>query len=302
MIGRPLFSLLLLATFLTLPSLSHSAETEPVEKPGIKTLQLVSDRDAVVPGQKLDVGLYIQHQPEYHTYWKAPGIVGVPTSINWELPEGITASGISWPMPQQTKMAQYTAYGYKRDVCLLSSLTIPADIEGDTVLLKARVSFMCCSKSCHPGWHDFVLELPIDRTSKTAPADRKWEKIFAAARRETEETAPETWQIVATETEGALSLELTSDSRSFALHDGIQFFCEHNKVHSDKPQVVERSGDKKQLVFTLEQSGFGPEDLERYSAIIYHPSGWPGLSSKWLRIDTPLQTAPEIAYEQQQQQ
>ena len=41
---------------------------------------------AVQPGQAITVGLFIQHVPEYHTYWKAPGIVGVPTTINWKLP------------------------------------------------------------------------------------------------------------------------------------------------------------------------------------------------------------------------
>ena len=113
--------------FLLTPVTLTAAESEPVQKPGIKTLQLVSDVNSVVPGKPVSIGLFIQHLPEYHTYWKAPGIVGVPTSITWKLPEGFTPSPIEWPAPQLTKMADYTAYGYERDVCLLSEIMVPDD-------------------------------------------------------------------------------------------------------------------------------------------------------------------------------
>ncbi|MCU0794175.1 MAG: hypothetical protein MUE42_15300, partial [Opitutaceae bacterium] len=31
------------------------------------------------------VGLRLEHQPHWHTYWLAPG-TGYPTSLRWELP------------------------------------------------------------------------------------------------------------------------------------------------------------------------------------------------------------------------
>ena len=49
----------------------------------------------IQPGQPLWVGLRIAHQPEWHTYWKNPGDSGLPTTLSWSLPAGITAGEIA---------------------------------------------------------------------------------------------------------------------------------------------------------------------------------------------------------------
>src|SRR5262245_53837871 len=64
-------------------------------------IELVSEVTSIVPGKPFYVGLHLQHQPGDHTYWRFPGIVGVPTGIKWELPEGFKAGPIEWPEPQR---------------------------------------------------------------------------------------------------------------------------------------------------------------------------------------------------------
>ena len=44
-------------------------------------IDLVSSTTSIQPGTPFRVGLHLQHPRGYHTYWKFPGIVGVPLNI-----------------------------------------------------------------------------------------------------------------------------------------------------------------------------------------------------------------------------
>ena len=86
----------LLLSLCLLPALLYGQASEET---GLK-LTLMSESLTIVPGEPLTVGLHIQHEPDFHTYWKNPGIVGIATILEWELPPGFTASEISWPYPE----------------------------------------------------------------------------------------------------------------------------------------------------------------------------------------------------------
>ena len=44
----------------------------------------------VAPGSQVWLGLHITHQSGWHTYWKNSGDSGLPTQLQWALPEGTT--------------------------------------------------------------------------------------------------------------------------------------------------------------------------------------------------------------------
>lgn len=264
------------------------AETKSVEKVGVRSLQLVTDVDSIQPGQSFTAGLSIKHLPEFHTYWKAPGIVGVATSIAWELPDGFEVAPMVWPVPELVDMAGHTAYGYRRDVCLLTVISVPDDWAGDEVELKGRVSYMCCSATCHPSWHDFSLTLPVNR-SDDPDIDRKWSGVFAKTTEEQPVDSPNDWMIRAVDEGGSILVTLSSKEDRFPGEEGVYFFAENGMIHSDEPQEVSRTEDRKQLKFNLVRSDFGPEKVEEFSALIFHPKGWPGVDSRWVRIQTRLE-------------
>ena len=85
------------------------------EKPPVQA-ELVSSVRTFVPGGQFTVGIAITHQPGFHTYWHSPGTVGLATMVNWELPEGFSASELSWPVPERSTMEGYNTHGYNRDV------------------------------------------------------------------------------------------------------------------------------------------------------------------------------------------
>ncbi|HET6522033.1 MAG TPA: protein-disulfide reductase DsbD domain-containing protein, partial [Geminicoccaceae bacterium] len=73
------------------PAAANPVATERVEA------RLVSEVEAVRPGAPFWVALRLRMAEGWHTYWRNPGDSGLPTTIEWTLPEGFEASEIVWP-------------------------------------------------------------------------------------------------------------------------------------------------------------------------------------------------------------
>ena len=106
-----------LALLFSLALASAEQETQGAD------LKFVAAVSAIQPGVPFTVALHIRHEEGFHTYWKAPGIVGLPTMIEWKLPPGFSAGPIEWPSPELVDMASHPAHGYHRDVLLLTKKT-----------------------------------------------------------------------------------------------------------------------------------------------------------------------------------
>src|SRR6478752_2944742 len=85
--------------------------------------ELVSDQKAVQPGKPVTVGLRLRMADHWHTYWKNPGDSGLPTRIQWELPDGWKAGEIQWPYPKPLPVGPLMNYGYEDEVLLVTDIT-----------------------------------------------------------------------------------------------------------------------------------------------------------------------------------
>ena len=63
------------------------------------------------PGSTVMAGLHLKMDPHWHTYWRNPGESGEPTRVTWELPAGITAGDIQWPVPEKLEWVGLITYG-----------------------------------------------------------------------------------------------------------------------------------------------------------------------------------------------
>jgi DsbC/DsbD-like thiol-disulfide interchange protein len=150
---------------------SFAASDNPLQ------IELVSSVTSIQPGTPFRVGLHLQHPEGYHTYWKYPGIVGVPTNMAWQLPEGWKAEPIEWPAPERVFMFQIKAQGFHGDEVLPIRLTPPSNLkDGSKVTLKGKATWMCCGRDCNPGFRDMSLELPV--SAEAPKADERWERAF----------------------------------------------------------------------------------------------------------------------------
>ena len=64
------------------------------------------------PGSQLCVALALTMEEGWHIYWKNPGDSGLPTSIQWNLPEGFSVEETKWPYPQRFETSGIVSFGY----------------------------------------------------------------------------------------------------------------------------------------------------------------------------------------------
>lgn len=131
--------------------------------------------DGVGADKTVWVGLQLAHQPEWHTYWKNAGDSGLPTSLQWSLPEGITAGDIGWPTPQKIRIGSLANFGYEGTVLLPVPLSISkafAPAPGaENLEVKLSASWLVCKQECVPQDGNFVLQVPLRGSTALHAAD-----------------------------------------------------------------------------------------------------------------------------------
>ncbi|WP_411846008.1 protein-disulfide reductase DsbD domain-containing protein [Roseibacillus persicicus] len=228
-------------------------------------MALISEVSAIVPGEDFRVGLRIQHDEGFHTYWQNPGIVGIATQLNWSLPAGFSAAPIQWPFPEKVDMAGHPAHGYHREVLLTVTMTPPATLPSDEITLEAEAIWMACARTCHPGQQKVSLTLPVASTSKPDPRTRPF---FARADAELPKALAE-WQakLLTAPDATPIQLQLTPPDGWGGSPDSLYFFSTDGQVSSDQEQAV-APGPNGSLLMTLQRSEFSPEGKTSLSGIL----------------------------------
>jgi thiol:disulfide interchange protein/DsbC/DsbD-like thiol-disulfide interchange protein len=121
--------------------------------------------DGVGPGKPLWLGLQIEHQPHWHTYWKNPGDSGLPTTLTWQLPAGITAGDIAWPTPMKLPVGPLMNYGYEGKLLLPVPVAVSPAFSGNSVEVKLSAQWLVCSEVCIPQQGEFALSLPVQAST-----------------------------------------------------------------------------------------------------------------------------------------
>jgi thiol:disulfide interchange protein/DsbC/DsbD-like thiol-disulfide interchange protein len=171
------FALCALVAALLAPAGAQAA-SEPVRTDHLQS-RLVAEATAAVPGQQLTIGLLLEHDPRWHTYWRNPGDSGLPTQIELTLPDGVVAEPIAWPHPQRFELSAIVNFGYGGRQLLPMSITLPADYAAASLPVRAAASWLICEVECIPGKAEYSFDLPV---ATTADGDTRWTDDFAAAR------------------------------------------------------------------------------------------------------------------------
>jgi len=187
--------LLLLAALVAGGATASSAGAGPVSP--LVRVELVSEGQAIAPGEIFWVGLRQQITPGWHTYWLNPGDSGEPPRIEWALPHGFVAGDIRWPHPERIPVGPAMSYGYSDEVVLPIPLTAPSSlVPGARVTLRGQASWVVCEKTCVPEEAAVALTLPV-ATGRPAP-DPRGAPLIAAARRAVPTPSPWPASFVAT--------------------------------------------------------------------------------------------------------
>ncbi len=247
-------------------------------------VELVSEVTTIRPGQPFYAGLLFHHDPGYHTYWKNPGLAGVPTNLQWSLPPGWKAGEIEWPAPDKVMMAQIATHGYERDVLLMVKLTPPAKIRDATVTLQTKASWMCCARTCNPGYCDLALSLPIAAGAEPA-WHPQWHKAFRNERAAF--PVPITgWKLSAVKQGKKIILTGQPEKPGTTLPEKPVFFSSDNFICSHPPQVWQATATGFQA--ELEMSELPPKNQSVLRGLLRSKSGWLPKDSRAAIIEVPV--------------
>lgn len=131
---------------------------------------LVHAPQGIAPGKPLYAGLWLKHQPEWHTYWLNAGDSGLATSIDWALPAGLSTGPIAWPLPQKLKVGSLTNYGYEGQALLVVPITVGPDFQASlgSVRFQMKAQWLVCRQECIPQEGAFQLDVPAEISQSTA--------------------------------------------------------------------------------------------------------------------------------------
>ncbi len=149
---------MLILVLLCLAGLSaHAAHTEA---------RLVLASEAARPGDTVLAGLVLRMDDGWHTYWKNSGDSGMPTAIEWELPSGVTAGEVQWPVPEKFPEKELTTYIYRNQAVLLVPLKLSSNLPPGPLNLRAKVSWLECAVQCVPGHAEVQAKVEVADESK----------------------------------------------------------------------------------------------------------------------------------------
>nr|WP_315480875.1 thioredoxin family protein [uncultured Rhodoferax sp.] len=159
------------------------AATAVVQTEQVRAELLAYAPQGVAPGAQVWLGLQLQHQPQWHTYWKNPGDSGLPTTLTWTLPAGVTAGDIAWPTPHKIAIGSLANLGFEGTVLLPLPLTIAPDFRpsglAQDLEVRLSASWLVCRQECIPQEGEFALRLPL--RGSTALHRASFEAAWAAA-------------------------------------------------------------------------------------------------------------------------
>ena len=138
------------------------------------TLHLEAEREVVVPGETLWLGLRFELIPHWHVYWRNPGDSGEAPRLRWTLPDGWRAGDIHWPVPRRIPVGPLVNYGYDDEVTLLVPVEIPAAAPPGRAQIAVDASWLVCREECIPEDGRLTLELPVTEpgAATSVPAGR----------------------------------------------------------------------------------------------------------------------------------
>ncbi len=254
----------------------------------------------IKPGAEVWLGLRIQHQPHWHTYWLNPGDSGLPTTMAWTLPPGFHAGDIAWPTPKQLPLGPLMNYGYDGDLLLPVRLTIPTDYRGGPVPVKLRADFLICEEVCIPEFAELDTTLGAAAVATEAAL---FERAFAAA----PVTLPDVKATARFEGH-ALLIEATGLPGAYQ-HQPLQLFPENGAVlEHPAPLAQEWQGGRLLLRAPLSaQRSDSPASMDAVITAGHKPPGirvsfaiagpWPkpGAAAPASAVPVPASTPPPAA-------
>ena len=103
------------------------------------------------------VGVRLEMQDGWHTYWENPGDSGSPFEAKWSTDSGVIVENVQWPTPVTIPYPPLMTYGYEGDVVF--PFQIFRSQETNLKTISVDFDFLICADICIPETASLSLDL-----------------------------------------------------------------------------------------------------------------------------------------------
>ena len=150
-----------------------------VDTSNLVTARLVTDVESFEAGTPFRLGVVFRIAPKTHVYYRYPGSSGLPTKIEWALPDGFEVGPLQFPNPERFEDVDLgdVSYGYEDEALLFAKVTPPDAAPGSTVTFETHAIWLACMEDglCIPGNAELAMSLVAGEGAASADAE-----LFAA--------------------------------------------------------------------------------------------------------------------------
>lgn len=159
--------------FLPLWLATQPAVADGTVQRDITRATLMTDTLFIKAGTPFKLGILLEPQYGWHSYWENPGDAGLATDLTWTLPEGFTAGPTEWPVPERIDEGPLTIYGYHNTVLLPITVTPPQSLsDASEYHFKLKASWLICKEICIPESADLDIALIVGEPSPSMNESR----------------------------------------------------------------------------------------------------------------------------------
>ncbi len=121
-------------------------ESETIINTGHANVSLVKINDQSISENNL-IGIKMDMQRNWHTYWKNPGDSGGPIKVQWNTSDNIEIGNIRWPSPELIPYEPLMTYGYKDFVIFPFNYKKIDEYDSS---IEVNIDFLICDDICVP--------------------------------------------------------------------------------------------------------------------------------------------------------
>ena len=111
-------------------------------------LRLITNSEFVSASGQTTIGLQLQLNKGWKTYWRSPGAAGYPISLNLENSVNLENFKLFHPIPYRFSFFDMETFGYTREVIFPINITTKDPLKD--LYIKGSVSYLLCGTICIP--------------------------------------------------------------------------------------------------------------------------------------------------------
>ena len=138
---------------LLVPIIAFLQPAVQAESPQLEA-RLYAARETVQPGGETELAIALKLTEDWYLYHPITLGTGLPTTVEFELPPGVTAEAPRFPTPSlhraETEGLKQEYLSLGEDAVILAKLHVAADVPTEPIEIRATVRGLACKKLCVP--------------------------------------------------------------------------------------------------------------------------------------------------------